>query len=133
MQISRVLPHTAIPWWLPFFWLKMTWIYTWAVSLSVRLTQSFTRFHIFFFVFPTEKSHTRPTSINQITYSDRRFVYINNNIFYVGPLVNISTSKEIYFTIFSHYQFSTACGYLRLTEHASTFILSKNQCAWFKV
>jgi hypothetical protein len=44
----------------------------------------FYSFLVFFFsVFPTQKSHTRPTSINQTTYSDRRFVYINNIYIYV--------------------------------------------------
>lgn len=41
-------------------------------------------------VLPTTKSPTprvQPTSINQTTYSNRRFVYINN-IFYLGLLVS---------------------------------------------
>lgn len=44
----------------------------------------FYSFLVFFFsVFPIQKSHTRPTSINQTTYSDRRFVYINNIYLYI--------------------------------------------------
>jgi len=77
----------------------------WSVTLSLSLSraQSFLpvfRFVFFPFRFPYRKvPHARPTSINQTTYSDRRFVYINN-IFYLGLLVNISTGEEIYFTIF---------------------------------